>query len=295
MSIDLHCHTLFSPDARGTPEELVDIAAERELSALAITEHNHIGSLERARKRAAVHGIRLLPGVEINATWKDADYHFLAYGFDPEVRPLQELIDRNFAIFERHGWLFLRLLQEEGYALDRADVLAELPARYPTHPAPVLNNWHLREICLARGYLPDKEAYLTLQKRLKDELVSREGPEVLGRFAGFEETRDAVREAGGILLLAHVGQYNPGDWEAQSRVLSELLENGLDGFELYHPTNLAEPHFTSLAAFAQERDCAISGGSDCHHAAGTLGHPLGSAEVPERILETLDRALAQRA
>lgn len=174
------------PDARGTPEELVTVAAKREISALAITEHNHFGSFERARERADAHGIRLLPGVEINAIWKETDYHLLAYGFDPDSRPLQELIDRNYSLFEQHGWLFLRLLQEEGYALDREDVLAELPARYPTHPAPILNNRHLREICLARGYLPDKAAYMELQKRLKDELTARKGPEVLGRFAGFE-------------------------------------------------------------------------------------------------------------
>ncbi len=34
MSIDLHCHTLFSIDSYGTPEELVDMAAEQARSEL---------------------------------------------------------------------------------------------------------------------------------------------------------------------------------------------------------------------------------------------------------------------
>ena len=100
VPIELHCHSLFSVDARGTPEDLVDVAVGRGITAIALTDHNNLGGLSRTEAQAARHGIRFLPGVELDASCKDRSYHFVAIGFDAEDSALTDLVDRNFSVYD---------------------------------------------------------------------------------------------------------------------------------------------------------------------------------------------------
>ena len=95
-------------------------------------------------------------------------------------------------------------------------------------------------------------------------------------------------------LLAHVAEYHPGDGEKQIALIHELLDEGLDGFELYHPSNAAEPHFDRLVREAERTGCAISGGSDCHNAIEGGAKGIGCSQVPDRVVETIESALAKR-
>ncbi len=67
QKIDLHLHTLDDPrdhHVRHTAEELIDAAARRHYTALAITLHTRQWESERHRRYAADRGILLIPGVE---------------------------------------------------------------------------------------------------------------------------------------------------------------------------------------------------------------------------------------
>ena len=46
-TIDLHVHSNFS-DGTCTPEEIVNLAIEKNLAAIALTDHDGIGGIERA-------------------------------------------------------------------------------------------------------------------------------------------------------------------------------------------------------------------------------------------------------
>ena len=96
-----------------------------------------------------------------------------------------------------------------------------------------------------------------------------------------------VHDAGGVVLLAHVSQYRPGDPPGQQTLIEELMETGVDGFELYHPYNVADVGFARLESFAAERGCIVSGGSDCHDARIRGAGGIGSIVVPEWIGERL--------
>jgi len=62
---DLHAHTHFS-DGALSPEALVALALERELAALAITDHDTVEALGPARE-AARDAIELVPGIELSS------------------------------------------------------------------------------------------------------------------------------------------------------------------------------------------------------------------------------------
>jgi predicted metal-dependent phosphoesterase TrpH len=119
--IDLHSHTTAS-DGILSPTELLTLAHETGLSALAITDHDTLGvCLEEGASAARNVGIRFIPGVEIEINFPDGQFHLLGLGLEGDIAPLQKLLDqlqasredRNLAIIHRLNTL------EVGYQLGR--------------------------------------------------------------------------------------------------------------------------------------------------------------------------------
>lgn len=296
MSIEFHCHTLFSIDGSGTPEALVEAAAERGVTALSITEHNHLGSTARASARASDLGIRYFAGVELNAFFDDRCFDFLGLGVDPECAELQAVAERNHDCYARRFNLLFEELRQLGYPWSREKLEAFLPVRYPTHPAPVLNTYVLDAYTDLQGGLP---GYPEMRKEALDRIAGKDrygkpGPDEPGRFCRFEVARDAVHAAGGVLLLAHVGAQVRNDTTAQAETIRAMLDAGADGFEVYHPKNVMYGDIAALEALARELGCLVSGGSDCHHAPCKPPRELGSCGAPDEIVDRLVAALNQQ-
>ena len=294
MPLELHCHTLFSVDGRCTPEELVDVAADRGITTLALTDHNSLDGLARAGRRAGERGIRFLTGVELDAIWQGRGLHFVAVGFNADDRALSELAARSFSIYEHTFGLLLEHFAELGHPGLEAELRERLPNRYPTHPSPVLNQWFARDVLLEEGLFPDREAFGALISEAKKRVEADLGPKVFRGFPNLDEVLPTVHRAGGILVLAHVAYHYPGDEAVQLSLARDLVEFGLDGFELYHPSNLAEPHFNRLVALADELGCVATGGSDCHDCSQNGKNPVGCSNTPDNLLDRIDEALSSR-
>jgi predicted metal-dependent phosphoesterase TrpH len=138
MGVELHCHSLFSVDGLFTPEEIAERAAAAGIAALALTDHNTLDGIGRCGRRAAEMELRFVTGVEIDAMWRGTEHHFLGFGFDPSDRVLRGLCERQFGQYAVNFERFLPVL-ERRYGVTREALAAGLAARYPTHPAPVLN------------------------------------------------------------------------------------------------------------------------------------------------------------
>ncbi|MDP7243751.1 MAG: PHP domain-containing protein, partial [Flavobacteriales bacterium] len=63
--IDLHCHTNAS-DGESSAEELVDFAIKKGIKAIAITDHDSLGSLKKVIEYSKDRGIEIIPGIEIS-------------------------------------------------------------------------------------------------------------------------------------------------------------------------------------------------------------------------------------
>ena len=119
--VDLHTHTIFS-DGLLTPEALVERAFHKGLAAVAITDHDSVDAMERAR-RVAGGRIEVVPGVEISSAIEGLDLHILGFYVDPEHGPLRERLAR-FQV-ERHerARRILERLGDAGMRLDIEEVL----------------------------------------------------------------------------------------------------------------------------------------------------------------------------
>ena len=76
LNIDLHSHSTVS-DGLLSPEDLVQRAASRGVQVLAVTDHDDIGGLARARQAAIQHGLHLINGVEISVSWSSWTLHIV--------------------------------------------------------------------------------------------------------------------------------------------------------------------------------------------------------------------------
>ena len=88
-NIDLHCHSTVS-DGLLTPTQLVEHAAARGVTMLALTDHDDVGGLDEARRVAAEKNITFINGVEISVNWRGQTLHIVGLGIDPAYPQLAQ-------------------------------------------------------------------------------------------------------------------------------------------------------------------------------------------------------------
>ncbi len=93
VKVDLHVHTVYSPDSLITLEALVFYAKKRGLTAVAVTDHNRV---DGALKMAGETDFLIIPGTEVNSR----DGHIVALNVReviPRDLSAEETVDRIHA------------------------------------------------------------------------------------------------------------------------------------------------------------------------------------------------------
>ena len=79
ITVDLHMHTTAS-DGRLTPTELVNLANQKGLKTISITDHDSTEGLEEALLAAASFPeLTIIPGIELSTDIPGDEIHMLAY------------------------------------------------------------------------------------------------------------------------------------------------------------------------------------------------------------------------
>ncbi len=116
--IDLQIHTTATPHhATWEPEALVLAAKQAGLSVIAVTDHNTTASVRATQAAGEQHGVRVIPGVEIDSGFNGKLWHTLVYGVAPDDPALLALCR---AVFERNAQDAARLRTElaaQGFTL----------------------------------------------------------------------------------------------------------------------------------------------------------------------------------
>jgi len=273
MSIDLHMHSVYS-DGVWTPAELVKSAKEKQLSAIALTDHDTIAGLQETRVLAELAGIRFVNGVEINSHYylnnKKRNIHVLGYLFAPEklepyMRQLKEVRDE-------HNEAIRRALRFHGIEISYEDM--NLPSEHS-----MVNRLYFAEALVRKGYAENvKEA---LAKYLRKGGIAY----VEGNYPPFSEVAEKIKEAEGLVVLAHPGESSLTDEEAE-RLLDELVFQGLDGVECIHPSHSNE-YAAKVIKWAKKKGLLMTGGSDSHGAGTALGCGGDGMKIPENFYDEL--------
>ncbi len=280
-AIDLHTHSNKS-DGSMTPAELIRYAAEKHLSAIALTDHDTIEGLAEAidtaeRLRAETGSApRVIPGIEFSTEYNGHDIHIVGL-FIPYEDPV--FSTRIHAFVEARDIRNRKMcakLTEHGMPV----TLEELTAAYPDA---VITRAHYARFLLEHGYTRSmKEAF--------DRYIGDHGPCFVPREKITPaEAVQMIREVGGVAVLAHPILYGFSD-DTLRNLVRELKEAGLAGIETVYST-YTQADERQIRSIARDYDLAISGGSDFHGSNKPdidLGTGRGHLFVPEDLLPILE-------
>jgi predicted metal-dependent phosphoesterase TrpH len=267
--LDLHIHSTAS-DGVLTPSEVVRLALQRGLSAIAVTDHDTLDGIEAAQAAAAETDLEVVPGVEINSEGGWGDLHFLGFYVDPADTVLNERLRRMREARVVRAQEMVRALAKLGMPLEWEEVEGLAAGQSVGRP-------HVARALFSRGYVSsEKEAF--------DRYISREGPAYVPRLRLTPpEVIEGIQGAGGVAVLAH-----PACSGVLDRV-EEFASYGLQGLEVYYPGHSPEDTH-ALKDLCRRLDLLATGGSDFHAPGGAEGAPLGSVYVPWECLLQLHRA-----
>ena len=255
LNIDLHTHSNCS-DGSLSPAELVARAAAAGVQVLALTDHDTVAGLEEAQRAAGEHGMQLVPGVEISASWRAQAIHVLGLWIDPVSPPLRREPARTGEPAPGpHARKCARDSRNSGCRVLNCSPPCK---RFPACPRARI----LADALVAGGHVDTRRCGISQ--------ISGQGKaaHVAAEWPALEVVVGWICAAGGVAALAHPMRYALSAG-ARRRLLGDFAAAGGTALEVVSGGNSAQ-HVDTCATLAVNFGFQGSVGSDFHspHALG---------------------------
>lgn len=272
--IDLHTHSTES-DGTFTPEKLMEEAKKAGLSAIALTDHDTLSGISKARDTANAYGIEFIPGVELSTTYAEKEVHIVGLFVDENNPTLCGKLEEFRRCRDERNVKMVAALQKEGFSITMEELMAE-------NPDCVVTRANIARFLLNHGEISSmNEAF---RKYIGDGCKC-----YVGRFkVSPMEAVSLIKNAGGLAILAHPLLYNMRTKELK-QLISTLKDAGLDGIEAIYSTYTTGDE-QQVKHLAKEYGLLISGGSDFHGQNKPhiqLGSGMGHLYVPYSVLDEM--------
>lgn len=266
----MHLHSSIS-DGLYSPSKLMEICAENNLKAVALTDHESTDGITEAQEAGKRLGIEVIPGVEIGAFFYGREIHLLGYFAAPDPRLEKMLSSLRNGRYERMAGM-LALLSGKEIKINMGDIRKEARKAAPSR------------LHLARAL--QKKGYVSTISEAFDRYIGRGKPAYIPRLTlKAEEALSLLNRCHAVPVLAH-----PGITGESDQSLFQLKKAGLKGVEVYHPE-----HTPGLTLFYKEwalrEGLLISGGSDYHGDAKESCPFPGCAGVEYKWIEEIKKIL----
>jgi predicted metal-dependent phosphoesterase TrpH len=281
MKIDLHVHTKTGSDGALPVEEVMAEARRRGITLMSVTDHDSVAAQAKALALARDYRIRYVTGIELNVTFqppqgKAISLDYLGYNFDVNDVALNE----NLRVMREHReWRAGEIMKRVNVEFDREGI-------------PRLTEDDMQKIYESvdgafgrphiAGYLVKKGIVSTVQEAFDRYLVKYDVPKYPLSLA---DASKLIRDAGGILVLAHPNDPNgtslvsiSRDLALQASAIEQNMLEYIDGVECWHYRHdrAAVAHYV---AFAQKHRLITTGGTDCHQKPIVMG----SMDIPATV------------
>lgn len=247
--IDMHTHTSAS-DGDFSCDELINRAKSEGISTIGITDHDTLLGVQGISEEHP--GIEVIPGIEISVKIDNGRLHVLGYDFDIYDKKLndkmKELHDRSF--YSVMG-VICQIKKDYGIEFTSEEVLSILNKKTN------IGRPDVAKLLIELGYSGSvREAF---DKFLID-AYQRMGD--VSKGISKREAVELIKSANGLVVLAHPHSLNL-DSDALDAFVSEMVDYGLDGIEVYH-SNHSNEMMDEYKKIADKYNLLISGGSDYH-------------------------------
>ena len=245
MLLDLHTHSTAS-DGTFSPEELVLEAARKNLSFLALTDHDTIDGLSQISK--VPDGLTFINGVEISAEFPKT-LHILGYGFDPThtelnrtLRELQDFrLNRNKKMIEN--------MKKFGFNITIEELEEEAGGELIGRP-------HFANLFAKKGFAK-------IYQEAFDKYLDKGKPLYLNKKRLQPKNAiELILDAEGIPVIAHPYQTKLND-EKLEELVADLINYGLMGIEVFYSKHTHD-QIRFYKYLADKYGLLITAGSDFH-------------------------------
>jgi len=280
---DLHMHTYISSDGQYTPQEIINIAKEKNLKIIAVADHNSTQSVTETIELGKEVGISVIPATELDCHYNGTHLHILGYGININYQPLKDYEQVLIKQDQDNSLKSIEAIEKTGIIVDRdkvyqlaknniviAEMIAEVVLADPRNDDhPLLAEFREGK---SRSDNPYVNFYWDLCAQGKVAHIPGTN------YITLEEAITMIKEAGGIAIFAH-----PGNNIKQNRELAiEIYNKGLSGFEVYSSYHDEETTEFYLH-LARELDALITVGSD-FHGKTKPAIQMGSIEFPDELI-----------
>ena len=280
---DLHTHSNYS-DGSLPPAELVRMAENKGLSALALTDHNTAAGLPEFMKAGESSKVITVAGCEFSTEYtlcaddgesRVQELHIVGLFFDESVwGSVEEYVSEHMKNKKISNQNMIKRLQDAGYDITYDEVSAITDAGE-------FNRAHIARILCRKGYIErPADAFEELLKEGCGFYIPPKRPDVF-------ETIKFIKKNGAVSVLAHPFLELSAD-ELRC-FLRAAKPAGLDAIETNY-SKFDDEIIKQACAIAGEMELARSGGSDFHGDAKPdveMGTGRGSLEVPFDYYEDL--------
>lgn len=274
--VDLHAHSTAS-DGKRTPTGLVELAAERHVDVLALTDHDTLRGVEEAQAAGRRLGVAVLPGIEISGRWSDGQCHLLAYLPDPVPSAFVAWTNAKERDREERAREMVERLRAGGSAITWDDVRGRAAGN--------IGRPHVADALVARGEAASRKAAFAT-------LIGNGCPAYVpsGKVPP-EEAIALAAAAGALVSLAHPYTLNL-DGDDLERAVAGFREAGLGAIEA-HRGDQAPDVQAAYRDLARRLDLLVTVGSDYHEDEREATRRLGWGGEPGIAEDDLDALLSR--
>lgn len=232
------------------PDDLLARAGARNVTALALTDHDETGGLVAARAAAGNLGIKLVNGVEISVTWRDQTLHIVGLGIDPVNPQLQSGLAITRAGRTQRARNIAAVL--EGFGISGSFEGAKQFADNPE----IVGRTHFARFLVQQGVVKD------VSSAFKRFLGNGRPGHVPHRWAALSDAVGWINGSGGVAVIAHPGRYSV-DAATLGELLAEFRDCGGGAIEVVSGSHSPQQYAT-FGGLARRFGLAASAGSDFH-------------------------------
>ncbi|MGY8905287.1 MAG: 3',5'-nucleoside bisphosphate phosphatase [Burkholderiales bacterium] len=249
LNADLHCHSFVS-DGTLSPEALASRAKANGVDLWALTDHDEIGGVARARVAALEVGMAFLTGVEISVSFAGHTVHIVGLGFDETNNALEQGLAKT-----RGG--------RDQRAREMAEQLAKVgihgtfegALKYVSNPE-LISRTHFARHLVESGVCKDTHEVF------RKYLTNGKPGFVEHRWASLQNAVQWITQASGMAVIAHPARYKLSANEEYA-LFTEFKAHGGQAIEVMTGSHSAQ-ECIQYAEVAREFGLAASRGSDFH-------------------------------
>lgn len=278
--IDLHVHSIYS-DGTLSPRELIRLAGESGVEALALCDHNTVAGVPEFLEAARDSGVEAIAGIEFSTDYGDRELHILGLFVQPRhYDAIEALVNEMGRRKEQSNIRLIQGLAGAGISLDYDAIKAGTPNGQ-------VNRAVIAAEMVRLGYCE------SIREAFSKWLSPKHGYFVPPKRLDVFETIRFIKSIGAVAVLAH--PFLNLDPDSLRQFLPLAKSCGLDGMEVYYPKFDAQA--TALAEqIAKEFRLLPSGGSDFHGENKpdiALGTGKNNLNIPHFLLENLKERRGQ--